>query len=286
VTPTTVRRRAVLHGLTIAGLLFLAYLFVVLAPMVRSVGYDAWAYWNVQLPHPYGVSLGGLGAFPYSPPVALVAGLFKTVPWWVFLWMWVCLMVGTLVWLGGRWTLVLLAFPPVALELYHGNIHLFLAAAVALGFRYPAAWAFVLLTKSTSGIGLLWFLVRREWRQLAVALAVTATIAAASYLVAPSLWSEWLGFLAQEPQGTVGGPSLPVPLPIRLAAAAAVVIWGARTDRRWTVPVAATLALPVLWFAGFSILTAIAPQLRAELSRPRTASRPTAAVANPATGAA
>jgi len=34
------------------------------------------------------------------------------------------------------------------------------------------------------------------------------------------------------------------------------VIWGARTDRQWTVPVAASLALPVLWFAGLSVMVA------------------------------
>ncbi len=45
-----------------------------------------------------------------------------------------------------------------------------MAAAIALGFRYPATWAFVLLAKVTPGIGLLWFLVRREWRNLAIAL--------------------------------------------------------------------------------------------------------------------
>jgi hypothetical protein len=262
-TELTPRQKALLHGATLAGLLFLAYVFVVLAPQVRTVGYDAWAYWNVQLPHPYSVSLGGLGAFPYSPPVALAASIFKAVPWWVFLFGWICAMLGTLVWLGGRWTLVLLALPPVTLELYHGNIHLFLAAAIVIGFRYPAAWAFVLLTKSTSGIGLLWFAVRREWRQLGIAVGTAAVVAALSYVVAPGLWGEWLQFLAQSPEGTPGGPSVPVPLPIRLVVAAAVVIWGARTDRRWTVPLASAIALPVLWFAGFAMLAAIAPELRA-----------------------
>jgi hypothetical protein len=30
-------------------------------------------------------------------------------------------------------------------------------------------------------------------------------------------------------------------------------------DRRWTVPVGATLALPVLWPSGFAILAALWP---------------------------
>ena len=34
------------------------------------------------------------------------------------------------------------------------------------------------------------------------------------------------------------------------------------TDRRWTVPVGATLALPVLWPSGFATLVALWPILR------------------------
>ncbi len=49
-----------------------------------------------------------------------------------------------------------------------------------IGFRYPAAWSLILLTKITPGIGLLWFAVRREWRALAIALGATAAIASVS----------------------------------------------------------------------------------------------------------
>ena len=63
----------------------------------------------------------------------------------------------------GSRCLWLFAFPPVALELYHGNVHLLIAAAIALGFSYPWTWSFVLLTKVTPGLALVWFAVRREW---------------------------------------------------------------------------------------------------------------------------
>ncbi len=169
--------------------------------------------------------------------------------------------MATLVWLGRReWrtTLALLAFPPVALELYHGNIHLLMAAAVVLSFRYPAAWWFVLLTKVTPGVGLLWFAVRREWRSLSIAVGGAAALVAVSLIVDPGAWRGWLDSVS----ATAGGSplhqfSVPIPLPIRLALAAAVVVWGARTDRRWTVPVAATLGLPVLWPSGIAILAAL-----------------------------
>jgi hypothetical protein len=49
---------------------------------------------------------------------------------------------------------------------------------------------------------------------------------------------------------------LAIPIWMRLPAAGALVWWGARTDRPWTVPAAVTLALPVVWFAGLAILVA------------------------------
>jgi hypothetical protein len=260
-------RRALVHGLVFAGLVFAAYVFIVLAPAMGTFGYDTWAYWIVDLPHPYVVPLGGLGSFPYTPVAALVFDLADAVPWWIFLYGWAWLGIATIIWLGGRWSLLVLAFPPVALELYHGNVHLLIAAAIALGFRHPWAWSFVLLTKPTAGVGLVWFAVRREWRSLGVALGVTAGACAVSLVVAPWLWTEWIGFLAVNLAGTPGGPSVPVPLPIRLGIAVLVVAWGARTDRPWTVAVASTIALPVLWFAGFAVLTGALPGLRERARR-------------------
>ncbi len=277
---TPSRRRAILHGLTLSGLLFTAYIYLVLAPQAQTFGFDTFAYWSVSLPHPYTIPLKSLGSFPYSPPAALLFDLFGSLPWSTFVFAWACFGVGTVLWLGGRWSAVLFAFPPIATELYHGNIHLFLAAAIALGYRYPAAWAFVLLTKPTAGIGLLWFLVRGEWRSLAIATATAGAIAAASLLMMPSLWAEWFVYLMANPSGTPGGPSIPVPLPLRLLLAAVIVIWGARTDRPWTVAVAATIALPVLWYSGFAVLAGAMPGMRAA-ARSRAAERKSASVISP-----
>src|SRR5689334_3500778 len=109
--------RAVRDGLTIAGLLFAAYLFVVIAPNAQTVGFDAFAYWNLNLDHPYDLSAGEFGAFT-SPPVA--ARLFAPaalVPWPTFLTIWLGILIATVVWLGWRRSLMVLAFPPVAVEL-------------------------------------------------------------------------------------------------------------------------------------------------------------------------
>jgi hypothetical protein len=256
--------RPLSHGLVIAGLLFGAYLFIVVAPSSQSVGFDAFAYWNVSLPEPYTIPVGALGSFNYSPPLALVAEAFSIVDWWVFWFLWTMLLVGTVVWIAGSptWILVAFALPFVALELYHGNIHILLAAAIVLGFRHPWTWAFVLLAKPTAGVGLLWFVVRREWRSLWIALGTTAAICLVSLLAMPSMWVDWIDLLLRSPGTSPLSPNVFIPLWVRLPIAALLVIWGARTDRRWTVVVSSMLALPVLWFAAPAMLIGIIPELR------------------------
>ncbi len=250
-------RRALVHGLVLAGLAFLAYTFLVAAPRTGTVGFDAYAYWHAQAPNPYLAPVGALGAFTYSPPVALASYLVGGVPFWAFLWVWMAVLVATAVFLGGRRALLVLAFPPVAMELYHGNVHLLIAAAIVLGFRHPWTWSLVLLTKPTSGVGLLWFAARREWRSLAIALGATAAIVGVSLVIAPRMWLDWVDYLTANVSAAPGGAWVPIPLWVRVPAAAALVIWGARTDRVWTVPVATTIALPMLWFTGFAVLVAL-----------------------------
>jgi len=143
------------------------------------------------------------------------------------------------------------------MELAGGNIHLLLAAAMVLGFRWPATWALVLLTKITPGIGLLWFAVRGEWRQLAIALGATAAIVAVSFATMPDAWFQWVGVLTRIAGRDGTWAAVPVPFLVRLPFAVALVVWGARTNRRWTVPVAGMLALPALWYGGLTMLLAV-----------------------------
>jgi hypothetical protein len=258
------RRRAIRDGLIISGWLGTGFALIVVTGIVHSLGYDAYSYWSIDLSDLYGRAMSSnftVGAFRYAPPIAFLFGAFGAMPWWLFLWLWEALMLALVAWLGGRWALVLVALPPVALELYHGNVHLLIAAAIVLGMRYPAAWSFVLLTKVTPGVGLLWFAARREWRSLAIALGATVAISAAAFVVAPHYWWEWIASLLSnlnEPQFY----SVPPPAPIRLPIAALIVIWGARTDRPWTVAVAATVGLPIIWPHGLTVLAAAIPFLR------------------------
>jgi len=267
-TADTARGRALRDGAVVAGLLFGAYLFVVVAPAARTFGFDAFAYWANPITDPYRLQTGSFGAFLYSPVAARLFAPAALVTWPAFLWLWTALLVGTAIWLGGRRWLWVLAFPPVALELYHGNIHLLIAAAIALGFRYPAAWSFVLLTKVTPGIGLLWFVVRREWRHLAIALVATGVLVGISIVVDPELWRQWIDReLLHSLREAPDQPHIPVPLFVRLPLAAAVVVWGALKDHKWTVPVAAAIAMPVLWFTAFAVLAAIPALDRRQLQR-------------------
>jgi hypothetical protein len=259
------RWRAVRDGLALLGLGYAAFLFLVIAPRDKGIGDDAYAYWSVSPTHPYSIPEGQLGAFPYAPPIARLFEPFGNMPWETFLVFWLGVLVATIIWLGWGKTLLVLAFPPVAIELYHGNVNLLIAAAIALGFRYPATWAFVVFTKVTPGIGLLWFAVRREWRNLAIALGVTAVIAVGSFIIDRALWQEWFAALFRDSSASLGGP-LGIPIWIRLPIAAAVVIWGARRGRPWTVALAATIAMPTLFIAVFAVLAAIPAIRRPELN--------------------
>lgn len=227
-----------------------------------EAGFDAHAYWSARPPDIYADSrLGTFNAYLYSPAFAQLISPLTALPWPAFVTLWSAFEIAALLWLAGPFALALIPLPPVFGEIHLGNIHLLTAAAIVLGFRWPATWAFVLLTKVTPGIGLLWFAVRREWRSLGIALGATVAIAAVSFVLAPSLWFEWLDLLRASGGVTPQFAALVPPVWVRLPIAAAVVAWGASTDRRWTVPVAATIAMPVLWGASLTVLIGCIPLL-------------------------
>jgi hypothetical protein len=233
-------------------------------------GQDARCYWQASLADPYLHSdWNDPIAYVYSPAFLQAVSPLIALPWQAFVAVWAALMlVIARLLTGPRLFAAALVFPFTAMEIAGGNIHLLVAGAIVLGFRWPAAWALVLLTKITPGVGLLWFVVRREWRSLGVALAATLAIAGVSAILMPTAWREWFDvILANAGRGGTWA-ALPVPLWARLPVAIALVAWGARTDRRWTVPVAAMLALPALWYGGLSMLLAVIPLLhdRAALS--------------------
>jgi hypothetical protein len=258
-------RKPLILGFSLFGAVILGWLWFVVGPAQGTIGFDAYAYWSAPLQHPYSAPLGSAGAFTYSPAVALFFAPAHLLVFGAFYLVWAGLLVGNLVWLTRRNAFLWLATVFVALELYEANVNLVLATVCVVGLRYPAAWSVALLTKVTPGIGLLWFVVRGEWRSLAIALGATAAIAGVSFAVAPVAWSDWFHFLSSSSAtGAVENNSyqwLFPPLWLRLVGAAALIVWGARTDRRWVLPVAMTIAMPVIWITSPAILTAI-PRLR------------------------
>lgn len=219
-------------------------------------GQDARAYWAVPLDAPYAPgSVGQESAYLYSPAFLQVLAPLRALPWPAFLCLWTVLLLLVLRWLSGP-----LLFGPLivltAPELWGGNITILLAAMIVAGFSRPGVWALALLTKVTPGLGLLWFVVRREWRALLEAGVVTAAIVAVSWVVAPDLWTSWIDLLASSTGSSTVPGSLPIPLLVRLPVAAIVIAWSALRGWRWLLPVGVLLAMPVIWWGSFSLLAA------------------------------
>lgn len=219
-----------------------------------GAGQDARAYWRAVRVFPYGAEVGEYGAYLYSPAFVQALNPLLNLPWQQFLAGWTGLLIATLLVLTGP-VLFVIALPLAFFEIWGGNIHLLLALAIVLGFRWPAAWVFVLLTKVTPGVGLIWFAVRREWRELAIASAATLAVVCVSVVINPYQWQAWIALLLREATGNPTPPgAIAIPFLIRLPVAVALGIYAARTDRRWLVPVVAMLALPVLWWGSLSLL--------------------------------
>jgi Glycosyltransferase family 87 len=216
---------------------------------------DARSWHEIDLAHLYDQASGSLvgsGAFRYAPIIGQAFSPLALVPWPAFVGAFSALQLAVLVSMSGRRWWLALVFPGVVLELAAGNIELLMAGAIVLGFRYPAAWSFLLLTKVTPGVGVLWFAFRREWRSLGVALAATGGIIALGVVLAPALWVEWVGALRT--MAALPAPTDWPPLVLRLPVAVGLLWWGARNDRRWIVPVASFLALPTIWAVSYALL--------------------------------
>ena len=153
-----------------AAFVVVLVMFTVLRPVEAG---DAHAYWAVDLADPYTRPVATQDAFTYPPPAALFFAVLGQLPFEVFQAIWTLLIGLALLWLTGPWALLFLVIPVVASDLYLGNIHVLLAAAIVASLRWPGLWAIPLLTKPSCGVGLLWYVARGEWRRLAVAVGVT-----------------------------------------------------------------------------------------------------------------
>lgn len=259
--------RLLRDGFIILAVVFVALRLFAIQPWADSV--DAYAYWTTRDGHFYDAAqTGRIGAYLYSPAFAQALAPLVALPLAVFTALWTAINFAALWWLLRRWALPSLLFLPIPFEIISGNVHLLYAVAIVAGFRYPVSWVPILLTKITPGVGLLWFLARREWRALAIALGMTAAIVVVSVALDRAAWEQWIAILRSDLAGAgqgsleTSGSYLAVPLLPRLAVAALITVAAARTNRRWLVPFAVVVALPVVWLNGLAVLAAVVPLWR------------------------
>ncbi|GAB2765079.1 glycosyltransferase family 87 protein [Sinomonas soli] len=247
-----------------AQLLIWPFSFAALAQCIRNFatggrwGQDAHAYWAaVQGPLEYGTAPGREDAFLYSPIFADVIRPLGQLPWPAFCTVWVLIEAAALVWLVKplplRWAVpVFITSLP---ELVVGNIYLLLAMSVVLGLRVPGVWAFPILTKVTTGVGLVWYIARRDWKGLLVGISATALIVLVSCIFGPQAWRQWIEFLAANQTHT---PDSTLSFIIRCTIAVLLTYVAARPGWAFLVPIAVMLATPVLvWPIPLMVLTAI-----------------------------
>jgi len=223
-------------------------------------------------------------AYLYSPAFADALIPLRILPERVFTALWQLGLVAALVATIRGWAVVvllvgfvgvLLDVPLVTIplgDIAHGNIHVLLGAVSVFGLRYPALWSFALLSKITPAVGLVWFVARREWRNLAIALAVTGVITLASFAYSPRDWFAWATLLLDNTSTQFPLWVLPIPLFVRLPMAGALVWWGARTDRPWVVPLAVGFAIPMPYLSMAAVMICVlgarrTPQLHRSRSR-------------------
>jgi hypothetical protein len=242
-----------------AGLVGVWVALLVLQPDVigKPFGVDAMAYHGASLSDPYtGPKVGLPGAYLYPPPFIQILTPLRLLPWELFIALWLALELVALAWLiGPALGLLVLAIPFVLAEVAIGNVHLFMAVALVVGLRQPAAWAFIGLTKPTVAAVGTWHLFRGEWRHAGIALLTTLGVVAISVLVGVDLWVAWLDRMRGD-TGTAG-PVWMISLAVRILLALVIVWFAARRRQPIFLPVAAFLALPIPWAEGLTLLAAI-----------------------------
>lgn len=222
---------------------------------------DGATYWTeLRNGTPYNFDWPELG-FLYAPPLAQAMWPLTLLPLAAFMALWVALQTAAVTWMAGpvlTAVLVWTFYPLWANGLWAGNIYPLVGAALALTLRYPATWAFQFVMKVTPFVGVLWHLVRGEWRQLGLALAATAGICVVSFALWPAGWVEWITMLVNSygNEPPAHWALLPIPLTVRLPLAAGIIALAAWRDWRYLLPVGAMLALPQVGWSATSLLLA------------------------------
>lgn len=266
------RERVVVIGLAAIG----ACLLLVVAVNRWAQPADEHAYWlagqRILAGEPlYDLSATSVTPFAYwYPPIVaqVMAPISALLSSEAFSALWTVVMLVCLWWLAGRDVLVALAmcaFPPVAVEFWFRNVHLVLATLLVLAIRRWGGWFSVGASiKLAPGIGLVYLVIKRRWREAGVAFLFGAGLLVISVLLAPDAWRQFIEVMVA--RGPADASSfIPVPYALRAIAALALLVLAGQSETRWSEPllvVAVVVALPTLWFTALSTLVAIVPLVR------------------------
>ena len=222
-------------------------------------------------------------AYLYPPPLAqALVPVAAVLPAWAFDLLWTVGMLASLFWLADRdviRALALIAFPPVAVEFWFRNVHLFLAVLVVLGLRRAAAaFSVGAAIKISPILGIPYLALRRRWRDAAVATGIGLGLLVISVVLSPDAWRDFVTF-ATAIDPLQQSAFVAVPFPVRVLVALGLVVVGGLTAPRFgelLLVVAVTVALPSLWFTGLSLLVAMVPLWRQPALPPTPQTPPTA----------
>jgi hypothetical protein len=252
-----------------------AMLLLVVAISRWAVPTDELAYWlgaqRLAAGEPLydlSVPVGSPYAYWYPPPLAQVLAPFTAfVPDMVFVWAWTALLLACLFSLGNRRVLValaLVAFLPVAIELWYRNVHLVIAVLAVLAIRRsPVFWIPAAAIKITPALGLVYLAARGRFREAAAVGVVGLVVLGISVAISPAAWQQFLDLVFLQ-GGSSGASLVPIPFPIRLVGAVVLAIVGGRLGGRRgesLLIVALVVGNPTLWMTAFSMLVAIVPLL-------------------------
>jgi Glycosyltransferase family 87 len=239
---------------------------------------DVLAYWTAGRNllagnQVYGILEGELAAYVYPPIFAQLVAPFSALPLDVFVWAWRALELGCLRVAVGSWRnagLAILFWPPAIAELDAGNVHLIIAAAVAMTIRGDARALIPAAITKFASLAAVPSAIRLDRHGALTGVGVALGACTISFLLAPQLWLDYQAFIARatEPQSHAFDIGSIIWTPIRLAIAAGFALAAVGWPRLSAVAV--TLAYPVLWFNGLSTLTALAARPRGARRNPTT----------------
>ena len=196
------------RGLSLLVLAILAAiggaLLLIVAVNRWGIPSDEYAYWSAAQRLVAGdplyfpeLPVGTPYIYLYPPPLAQVLAPFTLfVSDAAFMWAWTAMLLGCLWLLGLRRVLLalaLVAYLPVAVELWYRNVHLVLAVLMVLALRRNALfWIPAAAIKITPVLGLVYLLARGRIREAVLVGSVGVGVLVVSVLITPSAWVQFM----------------------------------------------------------------------------------------------